>query len=88
MDMLSVMCITPATTTTTKAETVKVTHAEAMKHNIMSSTAIAKSTKIATRMWELKRKGAEREGVWRVRAVVQGRRWLRAFWSGRKGNAY
>jgi hypothetical protein len=57
-------------------------------HNIMSSTSTAKSTEIVTRMWELERKEAERECVWCVRAVAQGRIWMRAFRSGRKGNAY
>jgi len=72
----------------TKAEMVKATAAEAMKHNIMSSIATAKSNEIVARMWELERKGAEREGVWCVRAVAQGRRWMRTFRSGREGNAY
>ena len=43
----------------------------------MSSTATAKSTEIVARMWELKRKEAERGGVWCVRVVAQGRIWMR-----------
>ena len=54
-----------------KAKTVKATAKGAMKQDIMSYIAIAKSTKIVTIMWESERKGAEREGVWCVRVVAQ-----------------
>ncbi len=86
--MLFVMCITPAAPATTKAEIVTAAATRAMKHNIMSYTIIAKSNEIVTRIWELEKEGAEREGAWCVRDVAQGRRWMRAFRSGRKGNAY
>ncbi len=85
--MLCIMCIMPIATTTTKSKTVKAAATGAMKNNIMSSTATAKIIEKLKRMWELERKRAEREGVWCVRDVAQGRRWMRAFRSGRKGNA-
>ena len=75
--LLCIMCIMPIATTTTKSKTVKAAATGAMKNNIMSSTATAKSTEIVTRIWELERNKAESEGVWCVRVVAQGRIWMR-----------